>query len=708
MVQEDSLRFSIEEISATSQHLKTVINLGNTNSETLGFLPYGAFERLADEGRIIGFIIPEVGCVGYLLYGISHRDYRVKLTHLCVDKNWQKRGIAKRLLQYLRNKTQHLYGILLSCRRDYNLDGMWAALGFVTPHERPGKSKEGSILNEWWLDYGHHSLLTNLAYQQTASRLCVAIDANIFFDLVDDEKFDDEGKESKVLISDWLDSEIKLCLTDEILNEINRNPDSTKRGKLRTATSHFTLLPSSQEEFDKVCQNIRKFFPKNMTASDASDLRQIARVISSQINTPYFTTRDKRLLSIEEEIYQEFNLTIIHPIDLILKLDELRRENEYQPELLGGTNIKEKRIQSKEIDSIIDLFLAYSQGERKPDFRKNIRNVVSNTEQIKCFTVSQNEELIGLIVYDRSDNDELKIPIFRFRNAKITPTLLRRCIFQCFTTAANENRQFTRITETYLDDTSITALFEDGFLKTASGWLRANLAITGNAVDISSHITNLCTSSHQDYDKYLPFADILLNQDLLQRPEIMADIERMLYPAKITDAEIPTYIIPIKSRWAKELFDKELAEEGIWRAKEELALKREVVYYSSKRKMKYPGRILWYVTSSPDDQNSSAILGAIRACSRLDEVTIGKPKDLYKKFRRLGIYSFQDVLKTAKNDLDKEIKAVKFSDTELFVNPIKFAEIKTMLNRSIQLQSSIEIYPEEFKMLYNRGTSIFI
>ncbi|MEA5513921.1 GNAT family N-acetyltransferase [Nodularia sp. UHCC 0506] len=708
MVQEDSLKFSIQEIGATSQHLKTVINLGNANSETLGFLPYGAFERLADEGRIIGFIVPELGCVGYLLYGISRRNYRVKLTHLCVDKNWQKRGIAKKLLQYLKNKTQHLYGILLSCRRDYNLDGMWAALGFVAPHERPGKSKEGSILTEWWLDYGHHSLLTNLAYQETESRLCVAIDANIFFDLVDDEKFDEEGKESKVLISDWLDSEIKLCLTDEILNEINRNPDSRKREKLRTARTHFTNLPSTQKEFDKLCQTIRRFFPEKMTPSDESDLRQIARVISSQINTPYFVTRDKRLLGIEEEIYQEFNLTIIHPIDLIIKLDQLRRENEYQPELLGGTNIKEKRIQSKEIDSIIDLFLCYSQGEKKPDFRKNIRSLVSNTKQIKGFTVSQNEEFIALIIYDRSEDRELNIPVFRFRNTKITPTLLRRCIFECFSTAASENREFTRITEIYLDDTTVKALSEDGFLKTKSGWLRANLAISENAVDISSYITNLCKQSPKVYDQYLPFADILLNQDLLQKPEIMADIERRLYPAKITDAEIPTYIIPIKSRWAKELFDKELAEEGIWRAKEQLALRREVVYYSSKRKMKYPGRILWYVTPSPDDKNSSAILGAIRACSRLDEVTIGKPKDLYKKFRRLGIYSFQDVLKAANNDLDKEIKAVKFSDTELFENPIKFAEIKIILNRSIQLQSSIEISPEEFKMLYNRGNSMSI
>ncbi|MDB9484919.1 N-acetyltransferase, partial [Dolichospermum circinale CS-537/05] len=207
------------------------------------------------------------------------------------------------------------------------------------------------------------------------------------------------------------------------------------------------------------------------------------------------------------------------------------------------------------------------------------------------------------------------------------------------------------------------------------------------------------------YEQYIPFSDILLNDELVKNSEIMADIERRLYPLKITDAEIATYIIPIKSRWAKELFDKELAEEGIWRAKEELALKREVVYYSSKRKMKYPGRILWYVTASPDDKNSSAILGAIRACSRLDEVTIGKPKDLYKTYRRLGIYSFQDVLKTAQEDLSKDIKAVKFSDTELFTNPIRFADIKTIINRPIQLQSSSKISPEEFTMLYNIGTS---
>lgn len=144
---EEFLEFSIEETDSNSQYLEKIIQLGDANSATLGFLPYGAFRRLADEGRILTCIAPRVGCVGYLLYGIS--NYRVKLTHLCVDEMWRGKGIAKALIRHLREKTHHLYGILASCRRDYNLDGMWASLGFCAAHERPGRSKDGTILTEW-------------------------------------------------------------------------------------------------------------------------------------------------------------------------------------------------------------------------------------------------------------------------------------------------------------------------------------------------------------------------------------------------------------------------------------------------------------------------------------------------------------------------------------------------------------------------------
>jgi GNAT superfamily N-acetyltransferase len=681
------------------------MRLGDVNSGTLGFLPYGAFYRLAAEGRILACINTQEDCVGYLLYGISVN--KVRLAHLCVDEMWRGKGIAKALVRQLIEKTIDLYGIHVSCRRDYNLEGMWASLGFIAVSERPGRGKDRKILTEWWLNYGHPDLLTTLAQQQTESRICAAIDANVFYDLADEDAFDEESKESKALIADWLESELELCLTDEINNEINRNKDSNKRKKLRKIAREFIFLPCTQQAFEDTCKAIRRFFPENMADSDASDFRQLARVISSSIQTSFFITRDQRLLGLEEEIYKEFNLLIIHPTDIIVRLDELRREAEYQPVRLAGTNIEKKRVQSGHQRALISLFLSYAQGESKAEFQKKLRYFLSEPDKFECFTIGRKEEYpIALIVYDREEKHELKIPIFRFKDNKITPTVLRHCIFQCFSTAANEQRQFTRITERYLEIQAINALKEDSFLLTEDGWLRINLAISQNLADIFSYLNNLCKELGKSYDRYLQFVDILTNQDLASNTQLMADLERILYPAKIIDAEIPTFIIPIQAWWAKDLFDKELAEQIIWGAKEEIALKREVVYYRSSRAsggLKAPGRVLWYVSKTGSNKKNYCGIGAIRACSRLDQIIIDKPANLHRCFRRLGIYTFQDVLRTALNDFNREIMAIKFSDTELFKRPVELKDIKQITKGKISVRAPYKITGEAFRMIYNTG-----
>ncbi len=63
MVTEESLQFSVQEIDQSSEHLETIIRLGDANAATLGFLPYGAFRRLASAGRLLGCIAPGAGCV---------------------------------------------------------------------------------------------------------------------------------------------------------------------------------------------------------------------------------------------------------------------------------------------------------------------------------------------------------------------------------------------------------------------------------------------------------------------------------------------------------------------------------------------------------------------------------------------------------------------------------------------------------------------
>lgn len=97
----------------------------------------------------------------------------------------------------------------------------------------------------------------------------------------------------------------------------------------------------------------------------------------------------------------------------------------------------------------------------------------------------------------------------------------------------------------------------------------------------------------------------------------------------------------------------------------------------------------------------------IRACSRLDEVFIDKPKKLFGQFRRLGVYQWHHVYKVANRDINQEIMALRFSDTELFTSPIKWADVQSILKRAdcpSQLMSPYRIPNNVFAELYALGT----
>jgi hypothetical protein len=238
--------------------------------------------------------------------------------------------------------------------------------------------------------------------------------------------------------------------------------------------------------------------------------------------------------------------------------------------------------------------------------------------------------------------------------------------------------------------------------------LRANLAVAKTASELSNYLNVLIGELDEEYSFCRQISEALIKPNSVNDIQLLSEIERSLYPAKILDAEIPNFIVPIRPEWAENLFDEELAKQNIFGAEKELALKREVVYYRSARNsggLTAPGRILWYVSEGkiPGHYYQAK---SIRACSRLDEIIIDKPKALFHRFRRLGVYTFSDVLKTAKGDPEKEIMAIKFSDTEIFSKPIPFADIQEILEKTITLQSPYKISSKELEKVYNSGVSI--
>lgn len=192
----------------------------------------------------------------------------------------------------------------------------------------------------------------------------------------------------------------------------------------------------------------------------------------------------------------------------------------------------------------------------------------------------------------------------------------------------------------------------------------------------------------------------------LENPEeYLPQVEEVLWPAKILHPEMGNFILPIKPTWARKLFDEDVA--GLFGGHEKLLLNWENVYYSAaprQKLLKHGSHILWYVSTE-----GSYNVQAIRACSTVEEVRVGSPRELHQPFKRLGVYRLKDLndLMYGKKGEVRDLTAIRFSRTELFKHPISFSEFQQNrqalgLSRST-LPGPLRISTEEFASLYLKG-----
>lgn len=674
----------IEEIDGTSPYLEDVMRLWRASSSTLGLFPEGAFREYAAR-RNIFVALDKTTCVGYLLFRYS-RD-RVVIVHLCVHKDHLGKGIAKRLVSQLHSATQRFRGIGLSCRRDYDASKVWPRLGFTAVHDKPGRGKDGKLLTYWWLDHNHPTLFTATEKQQREAKLVAAMDHNVFLDL-----YKKRDPDSQALEADWLQDSLQLCVTNEILNEINHLDDANERRSQRDYYSRFPQLNSSQEKFQAAYDSLKTFFVGSTGQSDEADRRHLARSIAS--GTTLFVTRDAAILEKATDVYDSHGLLLTHPSDLIVRIDELQRGSSYQPARLAGTLLRIALIAKDKVPAIIDAFHNGAARETKAQFQRALRHCLSTPKTIECEAVTRGAgEPVAIFAIERSKATELAVPILRVGKDLLGSTLSQHIILRLLLAAAKEGRRLVRITDSSLPANLIEALQKDQFVRTTQGWARVCLNSRSPKAEIAKELSGLASLGYS--------FNVDAAQTALQSTEAAAllNLERALWPAKIVDADVPTFLVPIRPAWAQHLFDQELASEDLFGG--ELTLNREAVYYRAARPscgLSAPGRILWYVSLD----KSSAKTGHIRACSFLDEVTVDTPKVLFRRFQRLGIYKWPDVYGLAKKDIHRKIMALRFSDTVSLAKPVSLRALRQIANvsgASTTLQSPLRISPDFFRRL---------
>lgn len=697
---------TIEEIDETSPHLETVIALGDANKKTLGFFTEGAFRESARQRVILIALNPQKNCIGYLLYRPVRRSNIIVIVHLCVDPAYRGRGVTKQLVNSLSQKTQNFYGIQLKCRRDYGIDRMWETLGFIPLNDRPGRSKEGKLLTVWWLDHGHPTIFSQAAAQQLESKICAVIDTSIFLELHGNE--DIESAESDSLLADWLQDYLELCITDEIFKAINALSDSHLRNRKRLLADTFTKIRCEQQLQEIKFNSLKRLISSiNFDEINDSLFRQLAQALAA--DCLIFLTHDPKILALADAVYENFSLAIITPTDLIIKLDDVRRDTHYQPvRFVGIQNLNIQLIDNKFNKLLLNnCFHAVDLGEKIANFQLNLRQIIANPDKFKCYVVLEGEnQPLALIAYRKQKTHELEVTMLRVRRGVLAAALARYLLFHSISVSVKENRQFTRLTDQYFDKIVIQAIQEDAFVRVNDGYLKANPPVAETAADLSQKLANLAKIG-EEYNFCMKIAETLNTPELIQDIATMAELERRLWPAKIIDADLPTFMIPIQPRWAKDLFDEELAKQYIFGSQIELALKRELVYYRSNwangdLRPGVIGRILWYVSS-----NSSFTLGTkeVKACSRLEEVIIDKPEKLYRQFRSLGVYELKDLMTIAKDEPKADIMAIRFSHTELFPNPLTLKRIQGILGNKTTVQRVFRLPETKFGIIYKEGTA---
>ena len=677
--------------------IKNVIALGTKNSKTLGHFPAGAFKEQAKKRHILCAVGESGELMGYLLFGITQSKMRLRITHLCVASEHRGKGIAKGLLSEIKDKYQfQLKSMGLSCRKDYKrASEFWRSFGFKPYAEVRSRSREENYLVKWLYEFGNLDLFSFTDTESTAIQ--ALLDANVIIKMR--EVSEKDSTQEDPLLADWLIDEVDYYFAPELMTEIHRDPDSDRVERTRVFCTRFKEAKFRPDKRDVIAENLKAYL-NGTSLNDTSDRVQLSECIASEID--YFITSDANILSVEEQVYKEYGVQITSPADFVLMIDEIQNRTDYQASRLAGVNFEYRQIRPGEIDAAIQEMLSNDKREKKHEFKQVLNSIViaKGVGNVKVLKNGEND-FLGIYT-EKLSIKSILVERIRTSKSKLSTVLFIQLVFNILNEARSKAIEIIEISDPYLLAQQEILLQSFGFVKKESRWVK--IALYG-IMEAKQAIAR-SGSIEKAYNK----EKLINNLERDKSNDFASQLERKLWPVKFTDIDIPTYLIPIKPYWAGELFDYYSSEQLLFGAKPHLAWNRENVYYRSVNPVseKSPGRILWYVssTASRSKQRTSAIV----ATSYVDDVVVGSAKSLFSAFKAYGVYEWKNILEQAKGDPYGIVKAIKFSDTEVFAKPITYQHVNDILQSNGRAKntfaSPLFVSKEIFKEIYLRGTQL--
>ncbi|MCP9237952.1 GNAT family N-acetyltransferase [Lewinella sp. JB7] len=660
----------IKVITHSDPILHQVIVLGDKFSKTVGHLPQVAYEDYAHRGGILVAVENE-SLMGHVLFRPLKRTSQIKIAQLCVDNQYQGVGVADKMLEWIIKKYDDSYAeIQLTCRADYkHASQLWKRNHFYPLSEKPGRGKAPSRLIIWSFRLSKPNLFTT----QVQTKVAAVVDLNIVTRTRDiNDIVDYPSNPIRYLYNDNLVSEVDFYHANESYHELLNDPDTNRRNETRRILDQFYKLKPHRVRADEIFHELCQIAPPN-SKNDHADRRQLSETIANNIE--YFITTDERLKKAFKDKINHLNVEILTPTEFIIRFDQIQNKSTYLPRNLGGMRIEYRRLRDHEIDVCIDQFYD-SNIERKAEFKSRFKNLITHRDNISKIVLSD-RNILAVIIY-KIENEVLSVQLLRISDFKNKYVLFNQIISQLVNDSIENLCRELTIDNSWIDG-EMRVLLTNRYFR-----VQGNRSYKVVLFGVRSRINVLNELSRHEIDSELN----------------SYELERLIYPGKIDGLEINNLIIPIRPYWAGQLFDSSLSNETLFGAKEALIWNRSNIYFRSTRPdiECVPSRILWYASSSTKySSRTKSIIG----CSYIEDVSIDYPKDLYKKYKSLGTYEWHNIKDLCSGDLTKKIKAIEFSDTEVFARPISLDTAQKVLGKPHTFPSPLRISGEKFLELYN-------
>lgn len=675
-------------VSPNTNAYTQILDLHRKNSRWLGALPYAAFERYADEGTLLGFV-DDHQVLGYALYRLPSNQ--IGLTHLCVDSAARGQGVARALVEEIVHRHPDRTGIRLRCRRDYPAADLWPRLDFEPQGDVVGHSHAGDLLTQWWRDFGHPTLFNQ---GTTDDRVRVALDTDVFVDLSDPRPAGTASRE--MLAATWVSDVFELTITKELTQELNHQPDDAVRRRNIAFAESFGRAAAAPAQWKALERSLLAALAgRSLTDHDECDVRHLARAAAG--GARYFVSRDRpqrKLLS--DHARELLNIEIVTPAELV-QLAHQEVFSDYDYRSIQGTRFHVRRLAANEVELAVAQFVNTADGERAGELRTTLQAVLSKPAEWRVEVVEADTALAALVAH-RDHDDHREVALLRLHSPGDL-TLARQVAFQVKDGARRSNLRGATVSDRCVSRAVQDALRSEAFVLDTTGWVAATIDLIGSGADLRRGLGPVPIW-------FQPKRDWSSLRGALSGPmpgSVVAEVEQRLWPLKVADGDLPTYLVPIAPAFAEDLFDVDLKAQTLFQRTDTLGMSREHVYYRSplpNRPESGPARILWYVTQGSGRPGT----GAVRACSLLLEVVVESPDRLHRRFGRYGVWRRDDVRRVAR---DGSAMALRFTNTELFDRPVTRGELQEG-SRELGcqrpfLQSPWLMPSELFEWIYRKG-----